>query len=49
LSLPSISTVVFQVTCTPFSCSGSNFCSVKRARTRLPTGTGEVKRTRFSP
>ena len=37
-----------QVTCTPPS-SGSNFARVKRARTREPAGTGEVKRTRFRP
>jgi len=33
----------------PVALDGSNFCSVKRARTREPTGTGEVKRTRFRP
>jgi hypothetical protein len=49
LSAPSRSTTVFQVTCTPPSASFSNFCSVKRARTREPLGSGAVKRTRFRP
>ena len=40
---------LFQVTCTPPSSSFSNFCSVKRARTREPLGSGAVKRTRFRP
>ena len=42
LSCPSISTVMLHVNCRPPSTS-STFASMKRARTRLPLRTGEVK------
>ena len=49
LSAPSRSTVTSQVICSPPGSMGSAACSVRRARRRLPTGTGEVKRTRLRP
>jgi hypothetical protein len=33
----------------PWPSIGSQACNTMRARSRLPTGTGAVKRTLFSP
>ncbi len=48
-SLPLRSTVTSVVTCTPLSAMSSTATILKRARSSLPTGTGAMKRTRFSP
>ena len=48
LSLPSRSIVTSQVTCAPPAMS-STVTSVMCARRRLPTGTGDGKRTLFKP
>ena len=49
LSEPLRSIVTSVVICTPPSGSSSKAFRRMRARSSLPTGTGEVKRTRFNP